>query len=70
MEYFHYLPSFPVLICKTCNYGVLPSQNDTHFANKKVHGLSKKEREGDLRGRSAKWIDSRDDMKFDFPTHR
>jgi hypothetical protein len=43
MEYFIHLPEFQVIICKNCQYAVLPSQIDAHFAAKRQHGLDRKE---------------------------
>ena len=45
MEYFTHLPNFQVIVCKECQYAVLPSHIDTHFAAKPQHGLGKKERQ-------------------------
>jgi hypothetical protein len=44
MEHFIHLPEFRVIICKKCQYAVLPSHIDTHFAAK-PHKLDKKERQ-------------------------
>src|SRR5271156_4948431 len=45
MEYFTHLPDFQVIICKECQYAVLPSHIDAHFTAKPQHGLEKKERQ-------------------------
>ena len=36
-----YLPDFRVIICKKCQYAVLPSQIDVHFGPKKPTGSKK-----------------------------
>jgi Orsellinic acid/F9775 biosynthesis cluster protein D len=45
MEYFTHLPNFQVIICKECQYAVLPSYIDAHFTAKPQHGFGKKERQ-------------------------
>jgi hypothetical protein len=45
MEYFIHLPEFQVMIYKECQYAVLPSHIDAHFAAKPQHGLDRKERQ-------------------------
>src|SRR5271155_1139502 len=44
MDYFIHLPEFHVIVCKECQYAVLPSQIDAHYATK-PHNLGKKERQ-------------------------
>jgi hypothetical protein len=44
MEYFTNLPDFQVIVCKECQYAVLPSHIDAHFTAKPQHGLGKRER--------------------------
>jgi hypothetical protein len=44
MDHFIHLPDFHIIVCKECQYSVLPSHIDTHFTAK-PHKLSKKERE-------------------------
>lgn len=36
-----HLPDFHVVVCKKCQYAVLPSQIDIHFAPQKPHGTTK-----------------------------
>jgi Orsellinic acid/F9775 biosynthesis cluster protein D len=45
MEYFTHLPEFQVLICKKCEYAVLPSYIDSHFADREKHEVGKRERQ-------------------------
>ena len=45
MEYFTHLPEFQVVVCKACQYAVLPSHINAHLAAKPQHGLEKKERQ-------------------------
>src|SRR5277367_4773463 len=45
MEYFTHLPGFQVIICKECQYAVLPSFIHAHFTAKPQHGLGKEERQ-------------------------
>ena len=45
MEYFTHLPEFQVIICKECQYAVLPSHIESHFIAKPQHGLGKRERQ-------------------------
>lgn len=45
MEYFIHLPEFQVIICKECQYAVLPSHIEAHFIAKPQHGLGKRERQ-------------------------
>jgi len=45
MEYFTHLPKFQVIICKECQYAVLPIHIESHFIAKPQHGLGKKERQ-------------------------
>jgi hypothetical protein len=44
MDQFIHLPKFRIIVCKECQYAVLPSQIDAHFATK-PHKLSKKEQQ-------------------------
>jgi hypothetical protein len=44
MDQFIHLPEFRVIICKKCQYAVLPSQIDSHFTPKRPHGYKKEER--------------------------
>jgi hypothetical protein len=39
------LPQFQVIICRKCQYAVLPSEIDAYFAAKKAHGFRKKARD-------------------------
>lgn len=50
MDQFIHLPGFRVIICKKCQYVVLPSEVDAHFANEPVHGLSRKGRRFFIQG--------------------
>jgi hypothetical protein len=45
MEYFTHLPEFQVIVCKECQYAVLPSYINTHFTAKPQHRLRKKEQQ-------------------------
>src|SRR6516164_6897731 len=45
MEYFTHLPEFQVIICKKCEFAVLPSYIHAHFAAKPQHGVGKDERQ-------------------------
>ena len=45
MEYFTHLPKFQVIVCKQCQYAVLPSYIHAHFTAKPQHGLEKEERQ-------------------------
>ena len=44
MEHFIYLLEFRVIICKKCQYAVLPSHIDTHFTAK-PHQCKREERQ-------------------------
>lgn len=44
MEYFTHLLEFQVIICKKCQYAVLPSYIDAHFTAK-LHQCKKEERQ-------------------------
>jgi superfamily II DNA helicase RecQ len=44
MDQFTHLPEYRVIICKKCQYAVLPSEIDAHFQKMPTHGLSKKSR--------------------------
>lgn len=44
MDQFIHLSEFRVIICKKCQYAILPSEIDAHFAREPVHGLSKESR--------------------------
>jgi hypothetical protein len=44
MDQFIHLPEFRVIICKKCQYAVLPSEINNHFTNTPNHGLSKESR--------------------------
>ena len=44
MDQFIHLPEFRVIICKKCQFAVLPSEVDAHFRREPVHGLSKESR--------------------------
>jgi hypothetical protein len=39
MDQFIHLPEFRVIICKKCQYAVLPSEINTHFQKTPVHSL-------------------------------
>jgi hypothetical protein len=45
MEYFTHLLEFQVIICKKCQFAILPSYIHAHFAAKPQHGLEKEERQ-------------------------
>src|SRR5271165_3809528 len=45
MEYFTHLPEFQVIVCKKCQFAVLPSFIHAHFKAKSQHGLEKEERQ-------------------------
>src|ERR1700726_45477 len=45
MEYFIHLPEFQVIVCKECQYAVLPSFIHSHFKATPQHGLEKEERQ-------------------------
>jgi Orsellinic acid/F9775 biosynthesis cluster protein D len=45
MEPFIKLPSYPFIVCRECQYAVLPSQIDSHLKNKKKHGWEKERRD-------------------------
>lgn len=40
MDQFIHLPEFRVIICKKCQYAVLPSEIDTHFQKTPIHSLN------------------------------
>ena len=44
MDHLIHLPEFQLIVCKKCQYAVLPSHIDTHFATK-PHKLGSKERQ-------------------------
>ena len=44
MNQFVHLVEWQVIVCKKCQYAVLPSEIDTHFQKSPIHGLSKKDR--------------------------
>jgi hypothetical protein len=44
MDQFIHLPEFRVIICRKCQYAVLPSEIDSHFTKRLAHGLSKDSR--------------------------
>ncbi|KFY61245.1 hypothetical protein V496_05109, partial [Pseudogymnoascus sp. VKM F-4515 (FW-2607)] len=44
MDQFIHLPEFRVIICKKCQFAVLPSEIDAHFTREPVHGLGKESR--------------------------
>lgn len=44
MDQFIHLPEFRVIICKKCQFAVLPSEIDAHFTREPVHGLNKESR--------------------------
>ena len=45
MDQFIHLSEFRVVICKKCQYAVLPSQIDSHFTPQRPHGLMKEDRQ-------------------------
>ena len=45
MNQFIHLPEFRVIVCKKCQYAVLPNEIDTHFTKSPVHDLSKASRQ-------------------------
>ena len=44
MDQFTHLPEFRVIICRKCQYAVLPSEIDSHFTKAPVYSLSKTSR--------------------------
>jgi hypothetical protein len=44
MDQFIHLPKFRVIVCKKCQYAVLPNEIDRHFTKTPDHGLSKASR--------------------------
>jgi Orsellinic acid/F9775 biosynthesis cluster protein D len=44
MDHFIHLPEFRVIVCKKCQYAVLPSQIESHFTPERPHGFTKEER--------------------------
>src|SRR5258706_2506639 len=44
MDQFIHLRQWRVIVCKKCQYAVLPSEIDTHFQKSPIHALSKKDR--------------------------
>ncbi|KFZ19491.1 hypothetical protein V502_03625 [Pseudogymnoascus sp. VKM F-4520 (FW-2644)] len=46
MDQFIHLPEFQVIICKKCQFAVLPSEIDAHFTREPVHRLSKESQKG------------------------
>src|SRR5258706_3620353 len=44
MDQFIHLREWRVIVCKKCQYAVLPSEIDTHFQKSPIHALSKKDR--------------------------
>ena len=45
MEYFTHLLEFQVIIYKECQYAILPSYINAHFAAKPQHGLGKRDQD-------------------------
>ena len=45
MEYFTHLPEFHIIICKKCQFAILPSYIHAHFRAEDRHGLDKDERQ-------------------------
>jgi hypothetical protein len=45
MEHIIHLPEFKVVVCKKCQYAILPSQMDSHFTPEYPHGFTKETRE-------------------------
>lgn len=45
MEPFVKLPKYLFIICRKCQYAILPSQIDSHLKNKKKHGWDKERRD-------------------------
>jgi len=44
MDQFIHLQQWLVIVCKKCQYTVLPSEIDIHFQKSPIYGLSKKDR--------------------------
>src|SRR5258706_5389730 len=45
MEHIIHLPEFQIIVCKECQYAVLPSEIDSHFTPAHPHGFTKQARE-------------------------
>ena len=72
MEHMIHLPEFQVVICRKCQYTVLPSEVNSHFTPKHPHGFRKSERERivDIIARIEGLIMNEEELKqceFPFP---
>src|SRR5450432_3241474 len=45
MEHIIHVPEYRVVVCKKCQYAVLPSELESHFQPREPHGLTKEARE-------------------------